>query len=73
MGQVELRTDYWKSPIIILARYITSKITLLVQSYSLIFFEPILLSMKKKFTIYFSTGNEGVDDEDIPSDFALTI
>jgi hypothetical protein len=66
-------TSEWKSPIIILLRYITSKITLLLQSYSLIFFVAILLPRKKKFEVYFSTGNKGVDGGDIPPDFALTI
>ncbi|MHB8117395.1 MAG: hypothetical protein ACYDHX_01495 [Methanothrix sp.] len=58
-------TSEWKSPIIILLRYITSKITLLLQSYSLIFFVAILLPRKKKLEVYFSTGNKGVDGGDI--------
>jgi len=51
----------WKSTIAILRRYITFKITLLSQLYSLIFFVAVRLPMKKKFEVYFSTGNKGVD------------
>jgi len=54
-------------------RYITVKITLLSRSYILIFSEAVLLSGKKKSEVYFSTGNKGVDEGDIPPDFALTI
>ena len=50
---------------------ITSKITLLLQSYSLIFFVAIRLSIKKKFEVYFSTGNKGVDGEDISPRFCI--
>jgi hypothetical protein len=39
----------------------------------LIFFVAILLPRKKKFEVYFSTGNKGVDGGDTPPDFALTI
>ncbi|MGB5100102.1 MAG: hypothetical protein WBN94_05835 [Methanothrix sp.] len=54
-------------------RYITSKITLLLQPYSLVIFEVVLLPRKKNFEVYFSTGNKGVDDEENLPDFALTI
>ena len=53
----------WKSPASILLINITSKITLLLQSYTLIFFEVAPLPSKKKLEVYFSTGNKGVDDE----------
>jgi hypothetical protein len=44
----------------LLKRYITLKITYFYQSYSLIFFQASLYSRKKKFKVYFSTGNKGV-------------
>jgi len=47
-------------------RYITVKITLLSRSYILIFSEAVLLPGKKKSEVYFSTGNKGVDEGDIP-------
>jgi hypothetical protein len=36
-------------------------------------FQADSASNEEKFTIYISTGNEGVDNEDIPPGFALTI
>ena len=38
------------------------------------FFVAVILPMKKKFDVYFSTGNKGVDDgRYFAPDFALTI
>jgi hypothetical protein len=54
--------DLWvqQSFLGLLKRYITLKITYFYQSYSLIFFLTGLHSRKKKFKVYFSTGNKGV-------------
>jgi hypothetical protein len=64
-------TTACESPALILIIYITSKITLLLQSYTLIFFEGAPLPSKKKLEVYFSTGNKGVDDEVISPRFCI--
>jgi hypothetical protein len=54
-----------------LKRYITFKITLLSRTCSLILFEAVSYPRTKKFEVYFSTGNKGVNVGDILPGFCI--